>query len=79
MKFYDFDLKLEIIDVNENDLPRELTEKRLELEKNQAYNEIIKFKDKLILKMNCQQQDKITNKKSKLDKAAFEMINLATK
>ena len=72
-------MNLEIIDVNENDLPRELTEKRLELEKNQAYKEIIKFKDSLILKLNCQKQDKSVANKLKLDKAAFEMINLATK
>lgn len=68
-----------IIDIYPNDLPRDLTEKRIELEKNQAFKEIINFKDNLILKLKAVMEDKIKNRKDNIEKQALDMINLVTK
>ena len=70
---------LEIIDIYPNDLPRDLTDKRVELEKSQAYKAIISMKDNLILKLNELRHEKMKKRKEDLRKHAIDMVNLATK
>lgn len=72
-------LTVESIDVYTNDLPRELTEKRLELEKTGAYKALIAAKDTIIWKVNELRQEKMKKRKEELDKAAIGMVNIATK
>ena len=70
---------LEIIDIFTNDLPRDLTEKRMELEKIQAYKAIIRLKDVLIVKLNELRYEKMKKRKENLGKEAINMVNIATK
>lgn len=68
-----------IIDVYPNDLPRDLTDKRLELEKIMAFKEIISFKDELIVMLKNLKEEKLKKRKEELGKAGLDMINLATR
>ena len=63
------------IDVYPYDLPRELSEKRLQLEKAKALRSLLDFKDELIFRLMCQKKEIEVSVKEELDAAATEEIN----
>ena len=57
------------------DLPRELSEKRVQLEKAKALRALLDFKDELIFRLMIQKKEVEEHVKEELDQAATEEIN----
>ena len=62
------------IDVYPYDLPRELTEKRMELEKIKSIEKVLEFKDEVIYQLLNTRETKLQQLKENMEKAASEEI-----
>jgi hypothetical protein len=68
-------LQLVNIDIYPYDLPRELSERRLQLERTKGYKQILEFKDEVVFKLLVQKKELETKLRDDMDKAANEEIN----